>query len=298
MSETVLLGPCRAAKVCLIHQVTASTMYKVTPENGGVEDVAIKKVFDELIQSKRAGNRREVYVKSLSYYVSRFVDYAGAESKIGSVTSSQVEEFISSFTGYARQTWLNRISTLFSFAVRRGYVDRNPCDRIDRVRIDRNPPVILTVEQAKTLLLSCSTLCKPYLVLGMFAGIRPDEIHRLDWSQINLDTATAKVDGKTRQRRIVALEPVVIKYLKDHPIKTGPVAPSKETARRFKRKARACLGGKWTADILRHTAASYLLGKYQDAGKVAMQLGNSPKILLSHYHDPVTKEECEKFWNL
>jgi integrase len=57
-------------------------------------------------------------------------------------------------------------------------------------------------------------------------------------------------------------------------------------------------GGKWRADILRHTAASYLITKYQDVGKVAFWLGNSPQIIMTHYHEPVMQAECEKFWTL
>jgi hypothetical protein len=48
----------------------------------------------------------------------------------------------------------------------------------------------------------------------------------------------------------------------------------------------------------RHTAASYLLALHKDAGKVANMLGNSPQILLSHYHDPVTEVDCKTFWGI
>jgi hypothetical protein len=54
----------------------------------------------------------------------------------------------------------------------------------------------------------------------------------------------------------------------------------------------------WPTDLLRHTAASYLLALHKDAGKVANMLGNSPQILLSHYHDPVTEADCKAFWQL
>jgi integrase len=112
-----------------------------------------------------------------------------------------------------------------------------------------------------------------------------------------LETKTVSVDGKTRQRRIVPLEPIAAELLSDHPLKTGAVAPSKSTVRRFLRQCRAVLGlEKWPTDFFRHTAASYLLAKYQDAQKVALWLGNSPKVLLTHYHNPVTSGQSAKFW--
>jgi len=286
---------CRQAGLCLILKAAE----QISPKKkilGGGEVVSPHTVLDELIASKTAGNRRKVYTDSLRYYLSRFLEKIGKPSNIGSISAAQIEGFISTFQGYTRQTWLNRISTLFSFAVRREYIERNPCNQIDRIKIDRKPPMVLTAEQAKTLRLSCPTICKPYLILGMYVGVRPDEIRRMTWADINLETGAVKVNGKTRQRRIVYLEAVALKYLLAHPLKSGPVAPSKHVTRRWARKQRPLLGGKWPADILRHTAASYLLAKYQDVGKVAMMLGNSPQILLRHYHDPVTKEESKKFW--
>ena len=107
-------------------------------------------VIAELIASKTRSNRRAVYLKSLQYYLERF---AAKHADLPSVTSDDVENWLAqSKSDYSRQTWLNRISTLFSFAVRRGYIDKNPCDRIDRVTIDRSAPCILTVEQSPTRL--------------------------------------------------------------------------------------------------------------------------------------------------
>lgn len=278
---------CPHAQLCLFAPIN--------PLPGGYEGKATLEVIGELLTSKKLSNRREIYIQSLKYYLTRFADYRGI---ISSIKTSDIEIFISKFSGYARQTWLNRISTLFSFAVRRGYINKNPCDAIDRVTIDRLPPVILTVSQARTLIEMCPNNCQSYLILGLFAGIRPDEIHRLDWKDINLQTSTIRVDGKTRRRRIVHLDMAIVVKLKEHAKESGPVAPTHNVIRRWKRNQRAILGGKWTADVLRHTAASYLLARHESAGKVAMMLGNSEQILLTHYHEPVTKEDCEKFWNL
>jgi integrase len=142
-----------------------------------------------------------------------------------------------------------------------------------------------------------SGIGRPYLILGMYAGIRPEELMRLDWSAVDLVTKTVKVDGKTRRRRIVPLEPKAVNLLASFPLRTGPIATSYSIVRRIKHKAAAILGFKdWPHDVLRHTAASYLLALYGDAGKVSTMLGNSSAILLTHYHEPVSKADCERFW--
>lgn len=258
--------------------------------------VATLEIINILETSKRASNRRDVYVKSLTNYCKRFAKNFPDLSAIG---PSQIETWLSQFTTpQTRQTWLNRISTLFSFAVKRGILLGNPCDQIERITIDRKEPAILAVEQARLLLNTCPENVRAYLALAMFAGIRPDEILRMTWDDINLETKTARVNGKTRRRRIVPLEYAAVDMLTYCSEKTGKVAPSRSTVRRWIRKARELIGGKWAADILRHTAASYLLAKHGDAGKVAMMLGNSQQILLTHYHNPVTKEDADKFWSL
>lgn len=271
------------------------------PIVGGVFDdgLSFKEAVEILIAAKRAANRRENYLKSLRLYLEQFS--RGRENQPLSVFSTaDVEDWMNRYPGAnARQTWLNRLSTLFSFAVRRGFIKSNPCDRIDRVTVDRTPPAILKPEQVEKLLQACPTVCRPYFILAVFAGIRPEEIMRLNWTAVDLETKTVRVEGKTRQRRIVPLEPKAVALLSRCPLRAGNVTPSASTLRRFKRRARVILGlERFPQDLFRHTAASYLLALHKDAGKVATMLGNSGSVLLRHYHEPVTQADCERFWNL
>ena len=199
-----------------------------------------------------------------------------------------------------RRTWLSRVSALFAFCVRRGYCDKNPCDRIEPVTCDRKPPSIVTPGQSRELLAAAPTVMRPYIILGMFAGIRPEELTRLDWSHINLETATVNIDfPKVRgRRRIVPLDPLSVSLLKQHPLQRGAVSPCRATICRWRKRSRALIGlARFPQDLFRHTAASYLLAKHQDAGKLALWLGNSVKVLMSHYIVPVSATECESFWN-
>lgn len=77
----------------------------------------------------------------------------------------------------------------------------------------------------------------------------------------------------------------------------GQLPISNATKKRLQRKLRAIMGWKvWPKDILRHTCASHWLAVVPDAQRIALQLGNSPAILLRHYRSIVTKEDAEKFW--
>ena len=295
----MLWESCCAQKSCLILHSTPNLRQKLLP-GGVLDNPTLSKAIEELITAKTAGNRRSPYVSSLKYYLNRFAKDREAVP-IAMITLHLIEEWLTQFKAPgSRQTWLNRISTLFSFAVRRGYINENPCDRIERISIDRPPPKILTVEQSRKLLAWCPALFKPYLILAMFAGVRPQEIERLDWQDINLETKTVRINFAKVQshRRIVPLEPIAVKLLSEHPLKTGVICPTPAVLRRWKRKARLILGfDHWPKDIFRHTAASYLVALHENIDRVAMNLGNSRKVLLTHYHEPVTKEQSQQFWN-
>ena len=76
------------------------------------------------------------------------------------------------------------------------------------------------------------------------------------------------------------------------------VKPLKSLRERFE-KVRSDAGvKKWPNNAMRHTAASHWLNYYQDEGKAALHLGNSPTMLHRHYKALVTEKESEKFFKL
>lgn len=194
---------------------------------------------------------------------------------------------------------MSRLSTLFSFCKKRGWIDENPCDRIERVRIDGKTPPILTPEQCDRLLRGAPTVCLPYFTLCLFCGIRPSECQRLTWSDINLEKKFVSVSAaasKVRQRRIVPIPDRAVKILEAFPIKIGLVAPSLSTIRRSRKRLLEITGGKWNSDLLRHTAISYALARHEDLGKVSTWMGNSPTIIKRHYDGMASKEDSDRFY--
>lgn len=198
---------------------------------------------------------------------------------------------------------MNRLSALFAFARRRGYVEINPIERIDRVRLERSPPRILTPDESVALLIAARRVAPemlPSILLGLYAGIRPAELDRLTWECVDVGHRIVRIDAaasKVRRRRIVELHPKAAAALLPLASSSGSIVPRQK--RRRRRRIEAVMGWeRWPHDLLRHTAASYLLALHRDAGKVAMMLGNSPSILLNHYHELVSPEDCAEFWKL
>ena len=267
----------------------------------------LKQAVEETIKAKTAENLRERYVSELEDYLLKFA--AGRnEMFVDRVTVADVEQWFDARQGAlsTRKSNLGRLSAMFDVCWRRGYCKENICLRITPPKLDEAVPVILTVKQAEKLLIKCrksSPKLVAWLALGLFCGIRPEEIEKLAWGDVDMKQKHVRIDAaasKVRRRRTVPLNQTAIEWLKK--CKFGKpdelVTPEKSTLRRHRRALRDAIGIEWAQDILRHTAASYLLQQHQDAPKVAHWLGNSPRILESKYKNIVTPIDCKKFWKL
>lgn len=266
--------------------------------------VGLGRVIAECIDAKRFANLRPVYVLELERYLGKFRLHFG-ERTIKSIRVQEIEQWLRQpeWAAATRATGINRLSALFSFALRKGYVESNPIDRVERVRLEYKPPRILSPDDAEKLL-AMALLFVPdmlgHVILGMFAGIRPGELGKLTYADVDLVRGIVRIDAatsKVRRRRFVELEPKAIHWLKLHVACVGAVTPCQK--RRKLRKLAAAMGWDcWPKDVLRHCAASYLMAKYRDSGLVADKLGNSPSILLRHYREIVTAESAIAFWSI
>jgi integrase len=255
-------------------------------------------VMEEMLVSKRGANRREIYIKSLRYFLTPF---AKENQILSAVTTADIEAWLSKWNGVQyRATWLNRINTLFSFARKRDYITKNPCDKIERPTIEKRVPKILTPAEAIIAYRSCPHDCRAWVVLCLWCGLRPSEAARILWEDINLEQGTITVRvSKVRRYRIVNMPACAVELLRPLAESSGAIAPHQTTLRRALRYMRRGLNfERWPQDIMRHTAASYHLAITGDAGKVATMLGNSPQILLTHYNGVAMLDAAKEFFKV
>lgn len=285
--------------------LTLAAVWKDYQANPKTSSVTVSFAVDSVMAAKSKSNRRQSYMDSLRIALNRFALWIGKERQIATVTVDELGKFLDSIdrgSQQSRATYLNRLGTLFNFAARRRWLADNPVDQVEPVTVDRKPPAVLSC-RAVALLLRLASLktpdALPYIVMGLFCGIRPTELQRLDWSKVDLKEKRVILDetvAKTRHRRITPIPDNAVAWLTAG---QGPVVPCRVTLRRRLRTLRRYFRLKRIpADILRHTAASYLLAREQDAGRVATWLGNSVGILQRHYVALVTKEQAGEFFNL
>ena len=266
--------------------------------------IPIREAVEELLRVKAACGLRPTYLVGLRQYLMLFCK-GREEQPLHSFTEHTIEEWLTARKEGPgiRAANLGRLGSLFSYARRKRWISESPVGFVEHHRIETKPPRILSIEEARKALtwtVKNKPRCVPWLCLGLFAGIRPMEVQRLDWPSVDLDRGIVTVDAsasKVRHRRIVPLEPNCVAWLKAH--RSGSVCLPHVTKRRYQRRLRKVMGWtRWPQDILRHTAASYLIARYQDAGKVARSLGNSAGILLRHYVELAPKEQAEEFFSI
>ncbi len=267
-----------------------------------VESIPLGKAIALCCQEKAASGRRGVYVENLRQQLGRFAK-GREETSISAVGQSAIREWLAPVENLgSRATWLNRLSALFSWARRAGYVTANPCESIERVRIETNPVECLTVDQCRDLLEWTRAERPRYLallVLELLCGLRPDEAEKIVWTDVDLGGGTVTIDAsktKVRTRRIVQFTDSAKAWMVEAKRLRSELPVTDVSGRRHTRAMRERLRLKaWPVKLLRKTAASYLMAAWQDAGRVADQLGHSPGVLLKNYRALVKREEAERW---
>jgi hypothetical protein len=63
-------------------------------------------------------------------------------------------------------------------------------------------------------------------------------------------------------------------------------------------RERARLRVDWPHNGLRHNFGSYHLARFNDAAKLALEMGNSPAMIFRHYRELVKPKDAERYWKI
>jgi integrase len=175
-----------------------------------------------------------------------------------------------------------------------------------RVREVANDVGILAPKEIQGLLRIASNETRPYWAIGAFAGLRAAEIERLTWADVNLERGWIKVgakQSKTASKRLVDIQPNLAEWLRPYAGHKGYVAPANLRKKLLEDRSRATAAGVltrgWPSNALRHSFASYWLAEFNDAAKLALQLGHTgPALIFQLYREVVTPEEAHDYWSI
>jgi integrase len=283
--------------------ISLASVVSLLPLTSKSESPAIETVLAEMEIAKRKAGRAGRYLHSLNVIGSGLMQ--GREKlAVDKFTVQDVERFLDSKNIQSRSTLRARLSTLFKFAVRRGYRSDNPCNQLESVTLAHVPPAILTVAETKKCLdwLRLNPRSLGWFVLSTFAGLRPEEAEKTSWREINFKEGWIRVEAQTtkvRQRRVVYPPPVAIAWLRVAKRLKSSLPLGQRSRTRDRISLRGLLGwSEWKQDCTRHTAASMWLASCGSAATVGTALGHSESVLRRHYMAVVTKADAEKFYAL
>src|SRR5262245_1529602 len=154
-------------------------------------EVTIDEACAECVNAKRTAGMSDRYIATLESRFRAFVP-AFTGRNVSEVNHSAIEAWVAKQgqSAWTRKGALRDVKTLFAFCVKRGYVNLNPCERLESIKIADAAPVILSVSDCEKLLnaaLAVDAGLIPYLALGLFCGLRPAELERLEWSEVSLE---------------------------------------------------------------------------------------------------------------
>ena len=264
----------------------------------------VQKAAEELIELREAEGKSRAHVADLKCRLLRF-----ARSHKGRLAASIKTADINAWLlgikcePQTRKNHRCAVHNLFSFCVSRGYAASNPVTQAAKVKVPPGSIGILSVSEAHRLLLACPQDILPAVAVGLFAGLRREEIARLDWREVDLDRGYIEVKAaksKTARRRLVEISPNLHAWLAPRRQLAGPLSPAHSTyRRRFAVAVKAAGIDRWLSNALRHSFASYHLAFHQNAAVTALQLGHTEsKLLFEHYRELVHPEDAKAFWQI
>lgn len=203
------------------------------------------------------------------------------------------------------------IQSFIKFALRKGYLQKDPMKSITNIKLDKQLPKSLPQKETKALSVSGIDNMRNRAIVELFygSGIRLSELHALHIEDINGNELLMKVLGKGNKERIVPITSYSLQLIEHYLAETtrtlkskGPLfqgrsekAISKRQIQRVVEKelSRISQAEKLSPHTLRHTYASQLLDEGADIRVVKELLGHS-SLASTQIYTHVTKESLKR----
>jgi len=286
--------------------VTDAARYFVDHMNPEAQRRTVAETLAEFVESRRSAGLSPLTLRDYQQKLGRFAKEFG-DRPIHSLITVEIERWLDKIDagGVTRHDYRRHLSILYSFAVKRKYAAENIAAAVSKVKVAQKIPLVLTADDARLLLsaardhnLGCML---PYFAIGCFCGLRPWELRRTNWADVNLTTKEVYVTPeacKTAQDRYVTMPDNLVEWLQlvPEPSRTGSLFYSRKDFDAVRNKNG--LIDKWQGDIMRHSAASHLYAKTQNAPLVTAQMGHGLGVFMKHYKRTVSQADGDLYFKV
>lgn len=257
---------------------------------------------------------------------------------IDTIEASDIDEWLDKqkFKATSRDNHRRYIGGFFNWCIAQNKIIANPVQRTRKIKKPSHTPEIYNAKDVATIMTACDSFTKntatlangkkrpvrkvkvggnyvtpdrslfiPYMALAFFAGIRPNEITRLKWKDIDLQLDEVHVNAgtsKTSMARIVHISSNLKKWLAPYQGEgTALVFPYSDTVlRSWRRAIFKDLDVKYIQDGARHTFATYYLA-LNTVDDTIQELGHTDtKMLFKHYRGLAKnrKAQAKRYFNI
>ncbi|MBA3883840.1 MAG: hypothetical protein H0X73_14330 [Chthoniobacterales bacterium] len=270
----------------------------------GIKRKPVREAIDEMIVSKKADGVSGLYLADLRYRLGELAERFHGD--LVSLTGDDVRGFFDELRLSPRSfnNFLGALRTFFAFAADRGWLskDADLLASVKRRKEKKAAVDIFTPAELGALLNHASIALQRCFALGAFAGLRSEEILRLEWADVRrrpgfIEIAADK--AKTASRRLVPITHNLSRWLSPAFGEDGRVWPHTK-ATYFRSRLAVATRAKvdYRPNALRHSYISYRLAEIADVNRVALEAGNSPQMIFRHYRELATPEQAQTWFAL
>lgn len=246
--------------------------------------------FEIYLKSK--AHLRPDSLRDIRYLGKRLIKFNPeiAKRNFSEISRSDCEEWLNETFATPPQFNKGRsfLHAIFEFALKREWLSSNPVKLIEKRKVIEREIKPLSLLDTKRLIDSAKkhgdSNCIAAAAILIYAGIRPREIRRLKWRDIDIEENTITIRpecSKTGGSRQVEICNSLKTFLSGHIFPPESSVCPKNWSRRWK-KIRDFAGFKntWVQDVLRHTYASYHVKRFHDLPRLQINMGHRDISLL------------------
>lgn len=278
--------------------------------------MSVADVYGRLIESQRARlSRDELRPSSMAATKNRLGPFVAdlGRRPIDAITKDEIEAWVAAQdfqSPVSRNQTMRYIKLMLNYAEHNEWATNTPAGKLKIPKTKYRRPEFFTVEDVQKLLGAFEKdkygpVMLPKLAIGFFAGIRHEELDRMDWSDIHWNTSEITVREEVSKigiPRQVRMEPCLARWLIRFRKNNGPVGVKmKQFCKHMHRVCKAA-GVKWTRNVMRHSYATYHLARYQSPSQTADQLGHISggwQMLYRHYRGfGITQEDSVRYFEI
>jgi integrase len=295
----------QAAKTLAGHSLLDAANFYMRYHANGVAGRMVSDAIEDFRQAKKGAGRSSAYLKEIRY---RLGSFAGAFNlEVRELVAQDIVDYLEGRKLHPRSfnNQLSMLRTFFRFCQARGWLSKHAdlLSRIERRSATGSDIEIFTPGELRSLLAAAPPHVATRLAIQAFAGIRTAELLRLTWHDLERRPGYIEItarQAKTASRRLIPLSENLAAWLRVAP-RTGTGLLWARSSNRYfvaQKLTAARAGMIWKVNALRHSFISYRVAKIKDIAAVALEAGNSPKMIFAHYRELCTEQEADRWFSI